>query len=84
MGFTVAFGKRLLEDAVTAFATGMLSVFGADVLDVLNADWGKALSVGAGAAMLFVLKGLATKNAGDPTSTHASGAKPEDTVSHAN
>lgn len=73
-----------MEDAVTAFATGVLSVFGADVLDVLNADWGKALSVGVGAAVLFILKGLATKNVGDPTSTHASGAKPKDNISHAN
>lgn len=84
MAFTVAYWKRLLEDAVTAFSAGVLSVFGSGALDVIHADWGKALSIGAGAAVLFVLKGLATKNAGDPTSTHASGAKPEDTFSNAN
>jgi hypothetical protein len=82
---TIAYWKRVLEDAVTAFATGFLSVVGADVLDVLTFDWGKGLSVGLGASVLFVLKSLATKNAGDPNVPQASGSKPEDNVvRHAN
>lgn len=82
---TVAYWKRVLEDSVTAFSAGFLSVVGGDVLDVLTFDWGKGLSVGLGAAVLFTLKSLATRNAGDPSVPQASGSAPEDNVvRHAN
>lgn len=75
---TIAYWKRVLEDAVTAFSAGFLSVVGGDILDVLTFDWGKGLSVGLGAAVLFVLKSLATKNVGDPNVPQASGSAPQD------
>ena len=46
------------ERAVKSFAQGVLATFGAGALDVLNADWGSALSLGAGAAVLSVLTSL--------------------------
>lgn len=47
-----------IERAVKTFAQAMLAYFGAGVLNVLSADWGEALSVGAGAAVLSVLTSL--------------------------
>lgn len=47
-----------LERATKSFAQGVLATFGAGALDVLHADWGNALSLGAGAAVLSVLTSL--------------------------
>ena len=46
------------ERAVKSFAQGVLATFGAGALDVLHADWGNALSLGTGAAVLSVLTSL--------------------------
>jgi len=57
--------KDLTERALSTFAGGVLTVFGVGAIDVLHADWVTALSVGAGAAVVSVLKSLAAKGVGD-------------------
>lgn len=46
------------ERAIKTFAQTLLAYFGASALDVLNADWGNALSVAAGAVVLSALTSL--------------------------
>jgi len=43
------------ERVVRTFAQALLAFWGADALNVLNADWGEALSVAAGAALVALL-----------------------------
>lgn len=53
--------RDLAERVLASFAGGVLSVFGVGALDVLHADWPTALSVGAGAAVISILKGWVAK-----------------------
>jgi hypothetical protein len=54
------------ERAVKTFAQTLLAYFGADVLDVLQADWAKGLSVAAGAVVLSLLTSLLSVKFGSP------------------
>lgn len=47
-----------VERAVKTFAQALLAYFGAGALNVLSADWGEALSVGGGAAVISLLTSL--------------------------
>lgn len=58
----------LAERVLASFAGGVLSVTGLDVVDVLHLDWKAALGVGAGAALVALLKGFAAKLVGNPDS----------------
>lgn len=62
------FVRDLAERAVASAAAGVLSVTGLDVVDVLHLDWKAAFGVGAGAALVSVLKGLVARKVGDPES----------------
>ncbi|NUP83916.1 MAG: Holin [Nonomuraea sp.] len=48
----------MLERAIKTFAQAVLATLGAGALNVLHADWGNALALGAGAAVLSVLTSL--------------------------
>jgi hypothetical protein len=58
------FLKDAAERAAKTFAQTLLAYFGADVLDVLSADWGNALSIGAGAVVLSLLTSVVSYNVG--------------------
>lgn len=60
--------KDLVERVVASFAGGVLSVIGLDAVNVLGLDWKAALGVGAGAALVSLLKGLAAKAVGNSNS----------------
>lgn len=69
------FAKDLLERAVKTFAQALIAFWGADgVLDVVSADWGEALSVAAGAALLSVLTSLASLKLGHSGTASATDA----------
>jgi hypothetical protein len=63
--FTKQFVLDSLERAGKTFAQSLLAFFGADVLDVLHANWGDALSVSAGAVVLSVLSSVISYKAGN-------------------
>lgn len=46
------------ERAIKTFAQTLLAYFGADALDVLQANWGNALSISLGAVVLSFLTSL--------------------------
>jgi hypothetical protein len=60
--------KDLAERTLASFAGGVLSVLGLDVVNVLDMDWKAALGVGAGAAVVSVLKGWVARGVGSPDS----------------
>jgi hypothetical protein len=62
------FVKDLAERALASAAGGVLSVTGLDVVDVLHLDWKAAFGVGAGAALVSVLKGFVARGVGDKDS----------------
>lgn len=64
--------RDLAERVAWSFAGGALSVLGLDTVNVLNMDWRAAIGVGAGAAVISVLKGIAARFRGDPTSASLS------------
>lgn len=64
--------RDLAERVLASFAGGALSVIGLDSMNVLSLDWKAALGVGAGAAVVAVLKGLLAKTVGDPDSASLS------------
>ena len=62
----------LLERVLASFAGGFLTVTGLDVVDVLNLDWKAALGVGAGTALVALLKGFVAKALGNKESASLS------------
>jgi hypothetical protein len=52
------FWLDLAERAVKTFAQALLAYFAADAVNVLNADWGEALTVAGTATLLSVLTSL--------------------------
>lgn len=68
------FFKDAAERAIKTFAQTLLVYFGADALDVLNANWGNALSLALGAVVLSILTSLLSLklgNSGTASLTHA-------------
>lgn len=63
-----AYIRDLLERVGASFAGAVLATFGAGAVDVLHVDWPAALSVGAGAAIVSLLKALAARGVGDGSS----------------
>jgi hypothetical protein len=62
------------ERAVKTFAQVLLAYFGADAFDVLNANWGNALSVALGAVVLSVLSSLVSVKLGNSGTASATDA----------
>lgn len=58
------FWKDALERAVKTIAQVLLAFLGADVVDVLGVDWGKALGVALGAAVVSLLTSVASAGIG--------------------
>lgn len=58
----------LAERVATSFAAGALSVIPLDALDVTHLDWRGALAVGAGTALVSLLKGIVAKGIGSKDS----------------
>lgn len=53
------------ERAVATFAQAVLTVVGGDFFNIWSIDWKTALGVGAGGAVLSVLKSLAARHVGE-------------------
>lgn len=66
--WTVSYWKQLVEDAVTASSVALVALLG-DSANIWTVDWKAALGLGAGAAVVAVLKGLGAKNVGTPNTT---------------
>ena len=75
--WTKSFWKATAERAVASVAGGALSVIGADVFGVVEADWQGIASVALGAGVVAVLKALAVGyKDGNPSATNAETVKP--------
>lgn len=57
--------KDLVERAIASFAGGALSVLGVGAIDLVNVNWVTVVTVGAGAAVVSILKSVAAKSTGD-------------------
>jgi hypothetical protein len=71
---TKQFWTDAAERALKTFAQVLLAYFGADAFDVLNADWGNALSIAAGAVVLSVLTSLLSLKLGNTGTASATDA----------
>lgn len=71
---TSQFAKDAAERAIKTFAQTMLAYFGADAFDVLQANWGNALSVALGAVVLSVLTSLLSLKLGNSGTASATDA----------
>lgn len=60
--------RDMLERAAVTFAEGALSVLLGGALDIWHMDLKTALGVGAGAALISLLKSVAARKVGDPNS----------------
>ena len=58
--FTKAFWKATGERSVRTAAQTLVATLSLDSVGVLDVDWGQGLSLGASAALLAVLTGIAT------------------------
>jgi len=58
--FTRTFALDAAERAAKTFAQTVVAFFGAGALNIVTAQWGEALSLGAGAAVLSVLTSVAS------------------------
>ena len=78
--FTLAFLKGAAERAISTFAQALVSVLGIAGLGLLDVDWGQTLSVAGLAALLSVLKSVATPGftagAPEPQGRHEAGVVP--------
>lgn len=62
------------ERAIKTFAQTLLAYFGADAFDVLQANWGNALPIAAGAVVLSVLTSLLSLKLGKSGTASATDA----------
>lgn len=62
------------ERAIKTFAQTLLAYFGADALDVLQANWPNALSVALGAVVLSALTSLLSLKLGNSGTASATDA----------
>ncbi|MFD8820858.1 holin [Streptomyces sp. NPDC059605] len=62
--FTLVFWMATGERAVRTAVQTLLAAVGLTAADVLDADWGQALALSGGAALLAVLTALSTAGAG--------------------
>jgi len=71
--FTLAFWRATAERVVASFVGAVLAVLGGNAFDVTALDWGQILKVGAGAALVSLLKAMlaATATGGGPSFTNA-------------
>lgn len=65
---TKLYWRDLGERVLASFAGGVLSVTGLDAFDVVQLDWKAALGIGAGAAVISLLKGFVAKGIGNSDS----------------
>ena len=63
MLFKATFWKAALERAVKTFAQTLVALWGADALNIVEADWGETLSLAAGATVLSLLTSVASSAA---------------------
>jgi len=54
------FLKAIAERAVKSFTGGIVAFWGTDVLNIVEADWGEASAIGAGAAVVSVLLSISS------------------------
>lgn len=59
------FWKDTAERAIRTFAQALIAILGAGAVNILAVDWGQALSVAAGAALISVLTSIAASGFGD-------------------
>lgn len=75
--FGTAFLKDALERALKTLAQTVLAAIGLDAANVINADWGQVLSLGAGATIISVLTSVVSAPR-DDTISPASAVKVDD------
>lgn len=63
--FTINFWKQAAERALKSAAQGLLGMWALDGFNVLDADWGLAAGVAAGAAVLSLLSSVVTSGVGE-------------------
>jgi hypothetical protein len=69
---TAAFWTGAIDRAVKSFAQALILLWAADQgFNVLAVDWGTALGLGGGAALLSLLTSIVSAPAGDKGSTSA-------------
>lgn len=66
------FARDLAERVAASFAGTVVTVLGADVVNIVDVNWGTTLSLGAGAAVVSFLKGIAARFRGNPDSASLS------------
>lgn len=66
--WTAAYWKDLTERCVVTFAGSLVTLWGAGGLNLLHADWKHDLGIAGGTALVALVKGLAAKALGDPSS----------------
>lgn len=71
--FTLAFWRATLERVVASFVGAVLAALGGNVFDVTTLDVGQIAKLGAGAALVSLLKAIlaATTTGGGPSFTNA-------------
>lgn len=67
--WTVSYWKRLAEDGLTAVIAGVAVVVQQSGFDVFTADWKSVAQGAVTAAVVAIVKGLASKPVGDPQTT---------------
>jgi hypothetical protein len=80
--FSRSYWLDLAERIAASFAGGVLSALGGDVVDLWNLDWRAVLGLGAGAALVSLLKGLVARGSGDRESASLVGALPPSSARH--
>ncbi|MGW2177714.1 holin [Streptomyces sp. NPDC001732] len=64
--FSGAFWAATAERAVRTAAQTLLAALGLTAADALDADWGQALALAGGAALLAVLTAISAAGTGEP------------------
>lgn len=66
--WTKAYWLDLAERVLATFAGSLVTLWGADGLNLLHVDWQLDLGIAGGSALVALAKGLAAKSIGDPNS----------------
>ena len=78
--FTIAFWRAAAERALKTAAQVLLVFLGADVVNVFKVDWGHALGITLGAALLSVLMSMASAQVGPEKGTPSLVGEPPPTA----
>lgn len=66
--WTAAYWKDLSERVLATFAGSLVTLWGAGGLNLLHVDWRLDLGIAGATALVALVKGLAAKSVGDPSS----------------